>query len=246
MLFSHGSLPQPADDPEADHSIHEILAIRNPRGHWQCKVKFVSDSGCYEDMEDWADFEPVLQDTKPEPDSELEESILVTFIRQGNGKKHVDAAKHVAKLLGASFEEVFPNFAVLVPQAPKKKKREKTEPTALEEIPKYSEYCHDVGTYIPLGAESLWYFGEDRKYSEAKCLKCQKYYATAKNKSLGRKAELSLPTGHNVVYACPGMKSDKCCCGHLICIDCFATTASTGRRKCRTKPTPTSEPHLFI
>lgn len=191
-------------------------------------------------MEDWAEFGPVLKDTEPEPGSVLQESLLVTFIRKQTTKKHMEAASYVAKLLGASFEGMFPEFAV-TPEAPKKKREKANKLTSLEEIPKFCEDCEDESAFIQLTSADLWYFGEDRKYSEAKCLKCQKYYETDKNKSLGRKAELPLPTGHNAVYACPGMKSDKCCCGNFICLNCHGS-----RRRRRTTPATAGEAHLYI
>lgn len=196
-----------------------------------------SPSGEYEDYVAWTGVTPVFKDC--EPDNEQDENVLVTFIKEHHDPPTVGAAKKVAELVGAPFEDVFPSHAEAAAAAAAAKKvaaaavtKKAKPPAVMEEIPKSLADCNDVTQYRAMGDGDTFYFLENRKYSKARCLSCSKWFATPANrKAPNRKVDLALPSATNVVYVCSNMYTDKCSCGNFLCNACYNCKHSRrGRR----------------
>lgn len=182
-----------------------------------------SSSGLYEDAEGWGQLADVFQDCVPEPDSVLDENLLVTFIKEQKDQAHIGAAKLVAEWSGDSFKDLFPyhwecDQTVLKEKANKKIAKAKV---VVEEIPDNSQYCIDLHKYDVL--DQNWYFmTPGDKYSEAMCMRCKKWFNTPSNIDKGRNPELEVPGSGRSAYVCPGMTKDLCRCGKFICSACHA------------------------
>lgn len=173
-----------------------------------------SKSGQYEDIVGWEGVHLVFQDLELEEPGPTEENLVVLFINEHKKKGHKKAAKVVADLRGVDLLTLFPFF---------EQTTKKTVSTETIEIPKTcplcNHTCYDLLSYTMV--DQKHFFDVDRKYSEAKCAECKKWFSTNKNQEKGRSGVIPLPTSNRPAYVCVGFDKDYCACGVLLCNGCF-------------------------
>lgn len=195
-----------------------------------------SFSGDYEDYEDWSPMDAVLEDMltdmKQEPRLTLEETPLVSFIKQQKKPTHLGAAKLIAEKFNMLLKDLFPFHAGVHVDERRAVKKKSAPSSKVQEIPEYIEGCMDICKYVVMDTTELYYFEEGRKYAEARCRACAKRFATATNKKVeGTNDLLSPPSQSNAVYVCPTMVADKCRCGGFCCVKCFSAMGRPSRRR---------------
>ena len=235
---SHAYLPtltQPAKDaPDNDHStIVSIHAIKPDKGTFLVQVSMESSSKEYEDLLLWSTIDAIYSDCEAEykDDPEQHENFLVLWMQQHFRQVSVLAAKKVAKLRRADIKTLFPGYEAAAPT--------RVKPASCQvEITSNCTKDHDSQfSYRP--ESDLYYFEQDRKYSEGRCRMCKEYFPTKRYLSSKKtnqcSAAIRLPSKSHPVYICEQFHSEKTCCGNIICNECYVskclTQASKRRRR---------------
>ena len=214
-LQRFSDINQPGDGaPDLVHpDITTILDLKNKNGSWQCHYIMHSVNAMYDDLIGWECLELLFADIDDYGPSNL----LVCYINEKKKKAHKGAAKWIAERMDVPLTELFPFLAE------QRTKKTKNQNETIEEIPKTSPLCfhsmYDVCSYDPVDIKH--FFLDERKYSEAKCLVCSKWFATPKNKTAGRSGVIPLPSSNSPVYVCTPFNAGHCACGAIVCNTCF-------------------------
>ena len=229
---------QPADSaPDEEHpDFNQITGLRRSRdGRWECQYRMQSVSGDYEDIVDWAPVATVFDDLEADDNSNgPEENLLVLYLQKHGTKTHKPVAQLLANKRNVDLVELFPSLGA-------EKEKESTKAASdsdagLEELPKECDRCcHD--DYLSYATvDCKYFFEEERKYSEARCNLCEKWFSTSQNGAKQRQLDIPLPTAATEAFACNAFDKNYCACGIIVCKPCFlekqgATGRSTRRRR---------------
>ena len=240
--------PEKANWEKESPVFTEVLSVqKNRSGQYICMAAMASTSGLYHPLVCENEIVKLYSDINNTMDAgkDFDKNPVIVFIQNNATKVPKHIAKRVADKHKKPIQELFPGYFANMTKAQNRKHQPKPNPSVMEAKPKskpsvedvpVTEMCQvdhdDIGNYRD--EETSYYFLADRKYCNAKCRNCKKYFPTPSNIQQNLETgSLSLPP-KQTVWICQDYFRDRCCCGNIICASC---KESLGSRKRKRTPT---------